>query len=545
MARELTVRHFRQIVLWPLQLMPLRPGQQVQRHWEELVAQRVGNPWHEVGDEFGGDPAEFQERHYKEFVTFLPYVQRFLYGSAVGQESALGAEQASMRVFRRDDVAGVRVTYKPDEPVIEFRIAHVDLYFFTDADIAMLAFEMYTDDIPLDRAQDTLFRFGRAYPAFWDANGSGGNCPHAVEWLDAAGKVLATSDFAARSKYLSFAARYRAPCIANHWEYLLRPLGLEFPGQSAKLRYRQLEYYRMPFMCYLAVDDPEQLTRADFVRLGLVTRPGEPDTLPYSPVTLADFEREYCDDRFWGRSGERFSGDTRFLVSGHAFSVVGRHEDYFFSGNVTGLLSQFRHQYFLLFLIAHFHKAALLSMSDELAVAMNRLTVGDTESVKQFKRTIRQMMEVFLRFTHRYWFHEMSNQALARSVFGRLSRHLGTEEMYEEVRNEVTDMNEYLDSDSARRQANTILRLTVVTILGLIGTIATGFLGMNLISAAEAPMGVRVLMFLITLAATLALTVGTMSQSKRLADVLDVMSDSRIGWPAKWREARRAWKSKL
>lgn len=545
MTRELTVRHFRQIVLWPLQLMPLRPGQQVQRHWEALRAQRVGNPWREVGDEFGGDAAEFHERHYKEFVTFLPYVQRFLYGSAVGQESAVGAEEASMRVFSRNDVAGVRVTYEPGEPTIEFRIAHVDLYFFMDADIAMLSFEMNANDISLDRAQDTVFRFGRAYPAFWDRDGSGGNCPHAVEWLDADGKVLATSDFAARSKYLNFAARYRAPCIANHWEYLLRPLALEFPGQSAVLRYRQLEYYRMPFMCYLAMDDPEQLTRADFVRLGLVTRPGEPDTLPYSPVTLADFEREYCDDRFWGRSGERFSGDTRFLVSGHAFSVVGRYDDYFFSGEVTGLLSQFRHQYFLLFLIAHFHKAALLSMSDELAVAMNRLTVGDTESVKQFKRTIRQMMEVFLRFTHRYWFHEVSNQALARSVFARLSRHLGTEEMYEEVRKEVTDMNEYLDSDSARRQANTILRLTVVTILGLIGTIATGALGMNLIAAAEDPLGLRILLFLLTLAGTVALTAATMSQAKRLADVLDVISDSRIGWADKWKAARRAWKSSL
>ncbi len=55
-------------------------------------------------------------------------------------------------------------------------------------------------------------------------------------------------------------------------------------------------------------------------------------------------------------------------------------------------------------------------MSDELAVAMNRLDVGDTESVKHFKRAIRQTMEIFLRFTHRYWFHEVSNQAQARSA---------------------------------------------------------------------------------------------------------------------------------
>ena len=36
MARSLLVRHFRQIVVWPLQLMPLRRGEQVQRHWEAL-----------------------------------------------------------------------------------------------------------------------------------------------------------------------------------------------------------------------------------------------------------------------------------------------------------------------------------------------------------------------------------------------------------------------------------------------------------------------------------------------------------------------------
>ena len=62
---------------------------------------------------------------------------------------------------------------------------------------------------------------------------------------------------------------------------------------------------------------------------------------------------------------------------------------------------------------------------------MNRLTVGETESVKNFKRTIRQMMEVFLRFTHRYWFHEVSNQNIARSIFGRLSRFLGNDDRYD------------------------------------------------------------------------------------------------------------------
>jgi hypothetical protein len=542
-ARDLIVRHFRQICVWPLQLMPLRPGQQVQRHWEALEAIRSDNHWREVVEKFA-DPAEFHERHYKEFVTFLPYVQRFLYGSTAGQEASNAPAQGSMRVFRRDDVSGVRIVFAQGEEPTLLKVQQVSLFFFLDADIAILAFEMFADDVPLERAQDTLFRFGRAYPAYWERDGQGGNCPYSVEWLGRNDEVLAASDYAARAKYLAFVARYRSPCLAHHWDYLLQPLMLEYPGQTGVLRYRLLEYNRMPFMSFFAVDDPSELTRADFVRIGMVTRPGEPDTLPYSSTTLADFERDYCDDRFWGRSGERFSGDTRFICTGLTFSVIGRHGDNFFSGAVTGLLGQFRHQYFLLFLIAHFHKAALVSISDELAVAMNRLTVGDTESVKNFKRTIRQMMEVFLRFTHRYWFHEVSNQAIARGIYGRLSKLLGNDDLYEEVRSEVTDMNNYLDSDSARRQANTVLRLTVVTIVGLIGTIASGLLGMNLIAWAEEPMSWRVGTFLFTTGLTLVLTLITVAQSKRLADVLDAISDSRVPWKSKWGAMARAWHSK-
>lgn len=529
-----TIRHFRQVVFWPLQLMPIKPGEPVQRHWQALDEVGAGNPWRELRDELNADSREIRERYYKEFVTFLPYVQRFIYGSVAGQETASRGSERSMRVFRRDDVLRVRVTHD-DGVALTFEVDEVALYFFLDADVAILAVELWANDIPLERAQDMVFRFGRAYPAWWTNEGEGGNCPRRVEWLDAAGAVLATSDYEQKKDYLSHVARYRTPYLASHWQFLLKPLGLEYPSQSAALRYRQLEHYRMPVMVYLALDDPTALSRSDFVRLGLLTRAGSSDSLPYSERSLTEFEAEFCDDRFWARQGEHFSGDARLICTGLLLAVVGRHGDVFFDGRETGMLGQFKHQYFLLFLIAHFHKAALLSMSDELAVAMNRLEVGDTESVRQFKRTIRQSMEVFLRFTHRYWFHEISNQDLARAIFGRLSRHLGNDALYDEVRNEVADMNEYLDTDSVRRQAQTILRLTVVTVFGLLGTVATGFLGMNLLAEAEEPLVWRALLFVLTLAATGAITILTVVKSKVLADFLDALSDERVSWPNKWR----------
>ena len=73
---------------------------------------------------------------------------------------------------------------------------------------------------------------------------------------------------------------------------------------------------------------------------------------------LADFEQRYCYDRFWADAGA--APNTRYLCSGHALVVVGERAREFFGCRDRGVLAQFRHQYFLLFLIAHFHKAALL-----------------------------------------------------------------------------------------------------------------------------------------------------------------------------------------
>jgi Mg2+ and Co2+ transporter CorA len=104
-------------------------------------------------------------------------------------------------------------------------------------------------------------------------------------------------------------------------------------------------------------------------------------------------------------------------------------------------------------------------------------------------------------------------------------------------------MNEYLDTDSVRRQAQTILRLTVVTIFGLIGTVATGFLGMNLLAATGEPFLWRVFLFVLVLGLTSGVTLYTVVKSKVLADFLDALSDERMSWPNKWRMLMRVRRS--
>ena len=117
------------------------------------------------------------------------------------------------------------------------------------------------------------------------------------------------------------------------------------------------------------------------------------------------------------RASETSGVNTRFLLSGHAFTVVADGAASRLEDNERGLLGQFRHQYFLLFLISHFHKAALLMLSDRLVAAIKHLEIRSARSAAEFRRETYRLQEAFMRFTQRYWFTEVSDQAQTRDLF--------------------------------------------------------------------------------------------------------------------------------
>ena len=539
-APAVVVRHLRQSLLWPLRLIhddaaDAGDGRR-EAPWRALRDLGEANPWREHVDEYHG--SGFHERHYNEFVAFLPYVQRFLYGEGRSQHAGDAAQGSPMRVFRRRDLAALRVGLRPGEAPLQLRVEHVDLYFFHGVDVVLLNVELAADELPLPQARELMYRFGRAYPAGWDADGQPLHCPASVEWLDERGEVAARSDAGDSAPFLAHVAEHRAPRIAAHWDHVLAPLVNHHSGRPGALRYRQIEYYRMPMMAYLAVDDPQRLTRDDYLRLALVT--GGQDRGDCDAFAPAGFEQDYCYDRFWAAAGA--APNTRYLCSGLSLVVTGDARSAFFRDAERGVLAQFRHQHFLLFLIAHFQKAALLMMSDQLAEAMMALDVKRPGTIKRFKRQIRRNYVTFLSFTHRYWFHEISEQAHVKALFRMCTRHLGVDGVYAEVKERTHDMSSYLDADALRRQANTVVRLTVVTIFGLVGTITAGLLGMSMLMGTGMPWPQRVLTFLGVLAAATVLTLYTIVKSKRLSDFLDVVSDERVGGWRKWRAFGAVWR---
>ena len=522
------VELFHGSLIWPLQLEPLAADEAEGRHWEVFGAMK-GLPWTRLDDEFTADSTQFKERHYREFVSFLPYVQRFLYGEGRSRRQFAGGPpgDSPVHIYRRKDIVNLRLTLRPGDEPVNLHIVHLDIYFFHDLDLAVLNLEVRGDDLPLDTVRDVLFRFGRAYPSGWDEDGRGLHNVHLAEWLGADGQVIAVSDAERRSKYLEYVCEHRSPCISEHWACLLRPLVLAHSDEPGELRYRLIEYHRMPVMAYLAIDEPRRLAREEWVRIGLATVLHPDEALPVNDPAVQEFEKRYCQDRYWQDSDS--GPNTRFMCTGNVLTVVGDASDSFFIDAERGVLAQFRHQYFIVFLIAHLHRASLLIFSEVLVDSVNDLDIRNDSSVRRFKRRIRANFETFLRFTHRYWFHELSERPHLQGLFRLCSNHLHNDALYEDVRSEIREMSQYLDSDSQRRQSNTSVRSTVFTSIGLIATVTTGYFGMNIIAFGTGAVGERVLHGLTATLIFVVLVLFAVARSKRLSDFLEAIADEKLG----------------
>ncbi len=534
------IGQFRQILLWPVELVP--PNPDPVHHDFAAVLAKLGpdNPWKVIDDEFTGNPKDFQERHYNEFVTFLPPVQRFLYGSGKGKVPGTVSSESPITAFRRTDIAAIRVVLTPGAAPVELKVAHVDLYFFYEIDVGMLAIELYSENINLADVQDIMFRLGRTHPAYWEKDtGVAGHCPVKVEFLSGQGNVVATSDFEDRDKFLAQVCSKRAARVAAHWQYLLHPLVPHHSDQPGQLRYKQLEYYRMPQMALIAVEKGNELTRADYVRLAFASGPGDCSELPFSQRHLEDFEERYCYDRYFGQHNEIEWPQSRYMSCGHALVVTGSADNPFFVDMNHGCLNSFRHEHFLVFLIAHFHKAALLMFSDRLTGAMSRLDSSDQNAIIAFRAASRRALQTFLRFTHRYWFHAVSNQTQAHDIFSLCRSHLDIDSLYEDIRQEIHEMSAFLENEALRRQSDTVTRLTVVTTLGLVGTTVTGFLGMNIIDWASQTATWRITAFMIVLIPTILLTLVTIAKSRWLSDLMESLSDGTANWVPKFLRTTR------
>ena len=290
-------------------------------------------------------------------------------------------------------------------------------------------------------------------------------------------------------------------------------------GNAAILGFREIEYYRMAVMSYIALDTLDVLSKSDYIAFAMATKPAKNGIAPFSEHFLKRFETEHVYERLYSGGLDAPEIETRFLSSGEAFIAAGNSPS--LSDNERGLLGQFRHQYFMLFLIAHFHKASLLMIGDQLVAALKSLDPEKPQTVAAFREETLSLQECFLRFSQRYFFTEVSGRAHVRDLFRMIRKHLDIDGLFAEVRGELFDLVQYLDSNALRKQNTSIHRLTVVAVVGSVATIVTGFLGINLIAEADAPLLFKIKYFgAVTLIVTV-LVVLAVIYSRPLANFLE------------------------
>jgi hypothetical protein len=444
------VKRHNEILMWPLKL---RGGKDFN------YALAPGAPWERASM---SPPVYSVAAHirYAEFVYFHPFVQRFLYDDG---------KDAAIKVFKRSDVKKAEVTLRAGEEGsrVILDVNRIELYLFPNERIAIMAMEVMGSDMPLGVVQDLQDQFRRAYPPFWFNNGNAGLCPAKVQWLGAEGSPVGPeSNYDDIRRHYDFARQGSAPPASSHWAWLLepwRPYAGKENGDGG-ISFQQLEDERIPFMSHIAFDDPARLTEGDFIRLAFADARGLSNSLPYGTDFMRDFKKDYCYDRFWDPKTPGHGYMTsRMMCSGYACVFIGESGEENKSFFSTLLLDHFRRHYFLMGLIAHFHRAALLSFSGDISETVKIL--GHKPS-PEFRKAIREILRRYLRFTNIFWFPEISNQMQPKEMFTMWSQKLGTEKLYHELLDEIKNVSEYLNAHYGERLNTFLLIFAIVSIIG-------------------------------------------------------------------------------
>lgn len=469
LSKHIPVREFRQILIWPLRLE--NPESVSIRH---SVADLDASPfWQRLDDplrHLDADRKALSQAAYQEFVYFHPFVQSFLYGP-----------QAAMQVFRRTDIQAASLDL--DNHVTgpfraDLAVDRINLYLFEGGN-AVLVVEVSCGCVAPGQSYQGLLRdqgkprvpglahilvilerFRRLYPPYW-SDDQAGLSPKSVRWIRPVHDDLCFSPLPLADA-LAHVGTSRHPPLADHWRALLHPL--RFSGKADAGHgeiWTHVVDERAPSMAYVAVDDPHAIEAGDWVRLAMLDEPGQGRN-PYSPGFLAEFQAQHCYDRFWDDGDRQFN--SRYLMSGYGFVAVGSAGNPFFADHVR---QHVRRHYFQMGLIAHFQNAALLTLSDRLAHAVDTLRHGSTDQADQILQDV-------LAFTHRYWFPDISNHVQARELYDRWRRHLDVEALQAQVMTEAQSLNAFVNG----RQAT---RLNKIAVAGVVPAVVTGALGMNVV----------------------------------------------------------------
>lgn len=468
---------------------------------------------------FSRDAPSPARKAYQTQAYFHPFVRQFL------------TDEKRCRVFERKDIGFVNLNLhlwdKPAEKMC-LRVLACEAWCF-EASIAVLRLDLTIQAEPhltLSQVQRTLDQIRRLYPPYFaevpdrsanakraddgaprtDTIVQGGHCPWSVELLDDQKKPIidGLGSFNGDDKWINLARSFRQQSDdraqsypwAGHWKQLLKPLVTDAEsGDPEDIFALQLGDDRAPILSKVGFKSCGALgavDRGNWVRLCFADAPGS-DPLPYAQQFLAKFEERHCYDRFWYVSGESGDAPSRIMNCGYAFTWAGCASDRFFKDDANGAAFTFQHLYVPMGIIAHFHRAALLAASAQLSAheRFRASTAPPTPEEREGTRNdLADLHLKFVTFAQKYWFDEISPQEQAIQLFGMWRSELRLQELYDELREELTDMiaidsaakqNEI--NEQATRLATRGIPIAATTLIVSFLALLAGIFGMNTLDA--------------------------------------------------------------
>lgn len=497
-AVKIRVDCFRQIMIWPLQLINHDTSlESVQIDEVTNLLEKTGWKW---GDRDGRTNATqlkdlpgygaANEFDYSEIVYFHSYVRDFLYGG-----DRKNPDKRSMRVLRWKDIEWLCIDLD-EHRKYQLKVERLEAYLFQTGVLLIVAEvedpkpqeieepkpqeEKLDFFLSLKDAMDLQNVMRMVFPRRWNNKGVPSETPLRAAWLDSEGKLLKEFDsegkltkvseqnYAEKNDFINIVRKNAELPAAKHWRYLLKDFPLygedksNEEDKSNKYAIKQIEDQRIPSMTYLAVPDPREISEWDFARIAFYDSAGESSVGSYSDEFLKDWDKKSAYDRFWQRTPSTgfekgvldHNSDmrTRWLCSGYGLAVVGASDDTRYRGQIA---ANFRHHYFRMGLIAHFQRASLLTFRDQLAEATEK-------SGSRFRDEVMKIQSNVTKFRARFWFHEVSTQLQGQEIFAWWTDRLGNRAMFDQVTSDIAAAESQLRTEMEAAEAKRINKIAEI-----------------------------------------------------------------------------------
>ena len=380
---------------------------------------------------------------FNEIVYFHDFARDFLYPTGASR---------SFRMFEKQGLGAITVTIS-DLDKHELQVERITIHLFRTR-IAILTVETLHKGgeapLTLAKVQTLIDYFRRSYTPFWDKKGQPSKVPVSI---NISGHEFPNSQCQpSMIKFLEGEGNTLTDApLLEPWKSWIYPLNHK--------DWRDPSDERVPVMSLILLEKTERTNRdtlnrisdQDWYRLAEADESGS--KIAYNPKFLSKMDEQVFYDRFL--PDERMEPDlaTRQIFGGAHYSVVSVDEEEF---SRPILQTHFRRHYEKMALVARFEFATLLAFSSRLTRLVKDLEISASSATARsiFGQGVLEVHRDFLEFTHRYRFTGISCQIQGSEMFERWRASLNLDQMYKDVKDEITSASEYAQAVQADQKTD-------------------------------------------------------------------------------------------